>query len=65
MPASPARIAAYDILLRVERERAYADELLHSALLDSLSPADRALCTEIVMGVLRWRARIDAEKSAE
>jgi 16S rRNA (cytosine967-C5)-methyltransferase len=59
MPASPARIAAYDILLRVERERAYADELLHSALLDSLSPADRALCTEIVMGVLRWRARLD------
>ena len=59
MAASPARIAAYDILLRVERERAYADELLHSALLNSLSAADRGLCTEIVMGVLRWRARLD------
>jgi 16S rRNA (cytosine967-C5)-methyltransferase len=59
MPASPARIAAYDILLRVERERAYADELLHSALLNNLSAADRGLCTEIVMGVLRWRARLD------
>lgn len=59
MAASPARIAAYDILLRVERERAYADELLHSALLNKLSAADRGLCTEIVMGVLRWRARLD------
>jgi hypothetical protein len=27
---------------------------------DSLSAADRGLCTEIVMGVLRWRARLDA-----
>jgi len=59
MAASPARIAAYDILHRVERERAFADELLHSALLNNLSAADRGLCTEIVMGVLRWRARLD------
>ena len=59
MAASPARIAAYDILLRVEREGAYANELLHSALLNKLSAADRGLCTEIVMGVLRWRARLD------
>jgi len=59
MPVSPARHAAFTILLRVERESAYADELLHSSLLDGLTPADRGLATEIVMGVLRWRSALD------
>lgn len=58
MPA-PARIAAFDILLRVEREQAYAVELLHSPAIDNLSAADRNLTTEIVMGVLRWRSALD------
>jgi 16S rRNA (cytosine967-C5)-methyltransferase len=56
---SPARLVAFNILLRVEREAAYADELLHSGLLDELSPVDRNLATEIVMGVLRWRSVLD------
>ena len=56
---SPARLAAFNILLRVERESAYAVELLHSQLLDELSPVDRNLATEIVMGVLRWRSALD------
>jgi 16S rRNA (cytosine967-C5)-methyltransferase len=56
---SPARLVAFNILLRVEREAAYADELLHSVLLDELSPVDRNLVTEIVMGVLRWRSALD------
>jgi len=56
---SPARIAAFNILLRVERESAYAVELLHGFLLDELSPVDRNLATEIVMGVLRWRSMLD------
>lgn len=59
MPASPARAAAFQILLRVEREESFAVELLHSALLDELSPADKNLTTEIVMGVLRWRSALD------
>ena len=59
MAVSPARLAAFNILLRVERESAYAVELLHSALLDELSPVDRNLTTEIVMGVLRWRSSLD------
>lgn len=59
MPASPARAAAFKILLRVERESAYAVELLHSGLLDDLLPEDRNLATEIVMGVLRWRSLLD------
>jgi 16S rRNA (cytosine967-C5)-methyltransferase len=59
MAVSPARNAAFNILLRVERESAYAVELLHSPILDDLSPVDRHLITEIVMGVLRWRSVLD------
>jgi 16S rRNA (cytosine967-C5)-methyltransferase len=59
MAASPARSAAFRILLRVQKEDAFAADLLHSPLLNDLSPADRALCTQIVMGVLRWQARLD------
>src|SRR6516164_5314359 len=59
MPVSPARAVAFDILLRVELQNAYASELLHSRRLDQLSPADRGLVTELVMGVLRWRSRLD------
>ncbi len=59
MAVSPARVAAFNILLRVERESSYAVELLHSGLLDELSPVDRNLTTEIVMGVLRWRSVLD------
>jgi len=58
MALSPSRTAAFDILMRVE-QGAFADELLHSERLDDLSPADRALCMEIVMGVLRWRSQLD------
>jgi 16S rRNA (cytosine967-C5)-methyltransferase len=56
---SPGRAAAFRILLRVEQQQAYASELLHSSLLHGLSPADRGLCTELAMGVLRWRSRLD------
>jgi 16S rRNA (cytosine967-C5)-methyltransferase len=59
VPVSPARAAAFTILLRVDREQSFAVELLHSALLDPLSPADRNLTTELVMGVLRWRSLLD------
>ncbi len=56
---SPAREAAFDILLRVEQRESYASELLHSERLATLSAKDRALCTELVMGTLRWRSRLD------
>jgi 16S rRNA (cytosine967-C5)-methyltransferase len=61
MPISPARLAAFEILLRVERENAYVSELLHSARFSKLSPADHGLTMELVMGVLRWRSLLDAE----
>jgi len=61
MSVSPARAAAFDILLRVERESSYASDLLHSSTHTHLSPADHALATELAMGVLRWRSRLDAD----
>ncbi|MGA8438745.1 MAG: 16S rRNA (cytosine(967)-C(5))-methyltransferase RsmB [Candidatus Sulfotelmatobacter sp.] len=65
---SPARAAAFDILLRVERESSYAAELLHSRTYSSLTTIDHSLTTELVMGVLRWRSLLDtliAEASAQ
>jgi 16S rRNA (cytosine967-C5)-methyltransferase len=59
MSISPARAVAFDILLRVDQQNAYAGELLHSERLDKLAPADRGLAMELVMGVLRWRSRLD------
>lgn len=56
---SPARAAAFEVLLRVATRDSYAVELLHSNLLERLSLADRALATELVMGVLRWQQLID------
>src|SRR5450631_3748663 len=61
MPVSPARAAAFDILLSVERESSYASDLLHSPAHERLSTPDHALATELVMGVLRWRSRLDAD----
>jgi 16S rRNA (cytosine967-C5)-methyltransferase len=59
MSTSAARIAAYEILLRVEREDSYAVELLHSASFTKLTSADHGLATELVMGILRWRSGLD------
>ena len=65
MAVSFARAAAFDILLRVERDAAYATELLHSKKIDELSTADRGLTHEIVMGVLRWQSSLDAAIAAQ
>lgn len=55
-----ARGTALDLLQRVEEAGAYAQPALAAALGRSeLAPKDRALCTELVYGVLRWRGRLD------
>jgi 16S rRNA (cytosine967-C5)-methyltransferase len=61
MSISPSRAAAFDILLRIDQQASYASELLHSSQYARLSPADHGLATELVMGVLRWRSRLDQE----
>ncbi|MGC1372586.1 MAG: 16S rRNA (cytosine(967)-C(5))-methyltransferase RsmB [Candidatus Sulfotelmatobacter sp.] len=62
---SPAREAAFEILLRIDREGSYASELLHSQKYQGLSEVDHSLATEIVMGVLRWRSLVDSEIAAK
>ncbi len=57
MPVSPARLAAFRILLRVEQTRSFADELLRAAALED---RDAALAAELVLGVLRRQAELDA-----
>ncbi len=61
MSTSPARTAAFDILLRVDRTDAYATDLLHAPPYEDLSARDHGLATEIVMGVLRWRSVLDEQ----
>jgi 16S rRNA (cytosine967-C5)-methyltransferase len=59
-PSGTARGIAWRILLRVDRDRAYADLALHEALRTSeLERRDRALATEITYGALRLRGRLD------
>jgi 16S rRNA (cytosine967-C5)-methyltransferase len=57
---TPARLAAFEILMLVGQGKGHSDELLHSALTDGLSPEDRNLATALVMGVLRWQIALDA-----
>jgi 16S rRNA (cytosine967-C5)-methyltransferase len=61
---SSARLCAFEILLRVDTQEAYASELLHSRRTDALSATDMRFCTEIVMGVLRWRSLLDTHIAA-
>ncbi len=58
---SPARKAAFGVLLAVERGKAHADDLLRDRAVDALSPADRHLATTLVLGVLRWQILLDAQ----
>jgi len=58
MNISPARRAAFEILRRVEEEESYSSVLLATTLGD-LSPKDRGLCHELVLGTLRRRLWLD------
>ncbi len=55
-----ARGVAWEVLERVERDRAFSDLALHAALRDGeLERRDRAFATELVYGTLRLRGRVD------
>ncbi len=59
-PGNNPRRLALEILVRVERDRAYANFLLDARLRRKrLAPRDRALATELCYGVLRHRGTID------
>jgi len=56
---SPARKAAFAILMAVERGQSHSDDLLRGKAVDALSVSDRNLATALVLGVLRWQIRLD------
>ncbi|NOT63938.1 MAG: 16S rRNA (cytosine(967)-C(5))-methyltransferase RsmB [Acidobacteria bacterium] len=56
---APARRAAFDVLMRVGNEDAYASNLLASEQYNSLSREDHGLLNELVLGVLRWQRSLD------
>ncbi|MBP1712469.1 MAG: sun protein [Deltaproteobacteria bacterium] len=56
-----ARLMALELLQQIERSSSFADEALDRAFLAApeLRPIDRSFVHELVMGVLRWRGRLD------
>jgi 16S rRNA (cytosine967-C5)-methyltransferase len=55
-----ARGVAFHVLERVERDRAFADWVLHAAPATTpLPPRDRGFATELSYGTLRLRGRLD------
>jgi 16S rRNA (cytosine967-C5)-methyltransferase len=61
---TPARTAAFDILLKIQRNQGHCDELLRSRQVEVLPPVDRNLCTNLVMGTLRWQLALDEQINA-
>lgn len=55
---SPARISAFDVLKQVDEGKFSSVALAETE--PRLSPLDRALCHELVLGVLRWQLHLDA-----
>jgi hypothetical protein len=55
---SPARIAAYEILRKIETEQAFSSILLPQYE-ENLPVKDRALCHQITLGVLRNKIYLD------
>ena len=55
----PARKAAFNILLAVERGQSHSDDLLRGKAVNALAAADRNLATALVLGVLRWQIQLD------
>lgn len=61
---TPARKAAFQILMAVERGHAHSDDLLRGKAVSALSAADRNLVTALVLGVLRWQIALDRAAQA-
>lgn len=59
MPVSPARTAAFRILLKIEQGGGFAVDMLHDDPVSRLNEADRRLATELVYGVLRQKSCLD------
>jgi 16S rRNA (cytosine967-C5)-methyltransferase len=62
---TPARALAFTILQRMEKPSTHADDLLQSAAIERLKPADRNLVTALVMETLRWQLLLDQQIRAQ
>jgi 16S rRNA (cytosine967-C5)-methyltransferase len=58
MKVSPARIAAFEILTKIERDKAFSSALLPAAE-GNLEAKDRGLCHALTLGVLRRQLYLD------
>ncbi len=58
MKISPSRIAAFEILYKIETEKSYSSVLL-PIYEEKLEPKDRALCHELTLGTLRKQIYLD------
>lgn len=59
MAATPARRLALEILQAVEQQGLAANQALDQGLPADLQGPDRALVTQLVYGVIRWRGQLD------
>lgn len=59
MKISPARIAAYEILTKIETEKSFSSVLL-PLFEEKLADLDKGLCHEITLGTLRKQMQLDA-----
>jgi 16S rRNA (cytosine967-C5)-methyltransferase len=59
MSISVARTIAFDVLLRVAKRDAYADDVLRAELDGTVKTEDAGLATELALGVLRWQRLVD------
>jgi 16S rRNA (cytosine967-C5)-methyltransferase len=59
MNISRARTIAFDVLLRVAKQNAYADDVLRAELDQTVKTEDAGLATELALGVLRWQRLLD------
>lgn len=59
MTISPSRTAAFDVLLRIEKEQAFSSVLLPQ-FEERLAAADRSLCHELTLGALRNQILLDS-----
>ncbi len=57
------RVLAYQILLQIEQKPAHTDRMIRTVLdrHSGFEERDRALLTELVYGVVRWRLRLDSQ----
>ncbi len=59
MVISQGRTIAFDVLLRVVKQNAYADDVLRAELDENVKSEDAGLATELSLGVLRWQRLLD------